>query len=65
MDLPLVLECVMQRPRILTGAAERTAQRFKATLEERRAAMLDGIIPPPLGIGNKGDGVQYMAQIDI
>ena len=52
-----VYDSLMARPRILTGAAERVSVAYKATPEERRAAMLDGIIPP-LGIGEKGGGVR-------
>ena len=48
-----VFRLVMDRPRVLTGAAERTCIKYKATPEERRAAMISGIIPP-LGIGEKG-----------
>ena len=60
----MVFEVLMKHPRILVGAAERVCLKFKATPEARRAAMIAGIIPP-LGMGGKRGGVQYMAQIDI
>ena len=50
-----VFEILMSRPRVLTGAAERTSIRYKATAEKRRAAMIDGIIPPS-GMGEKRGG---------
>ena len=40
-----VFELLMNRPRILVGAAKRVCIAFKATPEERRAAMIAGIIP--------------------
>ena len=56
-----VFDLLMKRPRILVGAAERVCLEFKATLEERRAAMIAGIIPP-LGMGGKrGGGLIYGA----
>ena len=40
-----VYEILMTRPRILVGAAERVCVLYKATPEERRAALISSIIP--------------------
>ena len=45
MDLPLVLECVMQRPRMLVGAAEVTARRFRATDADLKQRLISGTLP--------------------